>query len=257
MQIKDCKVRYWRCATLFTRGFVIVNKCQTFCFHIPQQHGSQVSIKSCHSKEVACFSVCKPSPARIIILLLPSSTLQTEVLLNKKFSLCSVVNSIWMCCQHTGGYFKIREGGWGAGGAPRVPVQYYMFKISVRRHLANPSSLSVSISATITWHHMEQAARLESLSPKTFSSRSKCRNDTDYTRNLTQDRNKMSAVASAKSGEKILLRLPQVICLGWLTYRSRSTRKCVSNLLRDSSVVTQLEDKEVMRLGFRYIGRLT
>jgi len=67
----------------------------------------------------------------------------------------------------------------------------------------------------------------------------------------------MCAVAPAKSGVKILLRLPQVICLGWLTYRSRSTRSALGVFLRDPSVVTQLEDKEGMRVRFRYIGRLT
>lgn len=79
-----------------------------------------------------------------------------------------------------------------------------MFEMPVR-YLANTSAPSVPISATINWHHMECTAKLENLSPETFGSRSTCRNYTDYTGNLTQDRNKMSAVPSGKSGEKILL----------------------------------------------------
>lgn len=85
------------------------------------------------------------------------------------------------------------------------PYNIMMLEMPVR-YLDNTSAPSVPIFATINWHHMEHTARLENLSPETFRSRSKCKNYTDYTGNLTHDRNQMSAVPSAKSGEKILLK---------------------------------------------------
>lgn len=69
------------------------------------------------------------------------------------------------------------------------------------RYLANTRAPSVPISATINWHHMEDWQ----ISLQRHS-RSKCRNYTDYTGNLTRIRNKMSTVPSVKSGEKIFLK---------------------------------------------------
>lgn len=99
-----------------------------------------------------------------------------------------------------------------------------MFEIPVRRHLANSSSPSLPVSATITGHHMEHTARLGN--PNVGM--------TLITQEIWHRTKKMSAVVPAKTGEKILFKLPQVICLGWFTYRSRSTRKCVSNLSQRS-----------------------
>lgn len=166
----------------------------------------------------------------------------------KKISLCSVVWSIWMCCQHTWKPGKEAEVG-------ALHVSQYntaMFAMPVR-YRANTSAPSEPTSATTNGHHMECAARMENLSPETFRSTVKCRNYIDYTGNLTQDRNKMSAVLSVKSGEKI------EILKSFVWVSSPREAEVLGSVLEiwDPSVVLQMEKKEGMRLGFRYLSRLT
>lgn len=191
---------------------------------------------------MATLSVWSPALPESLLFSCPPSCYRLKYSWNENYnqtnkwkkSVCALWFTAFGCVAST---LENQEGRLRAGVLPMS--QYNMIFEMPARYLANTSTPSVPISATINWHCMEHTARLENLSPETFSSRAKCRNYTDYTGNLTQDRNKISAVTSVKSGQKILLKL-----FAW----ARSPREAevlgTAWEIWDPSVVTQLENKE-------------
>lgn len=147
-------------------------------------------------------------------------------------------------------HMKTRKGGWGQG-SPCVTVQY----CDVCDACEVPCQHQCSFRTNFCHHKLApHGMRCKNgKSPETFRSRVKCRNYIDYIGNLTQDRNKMSAVLSVKSGEKI------EILESFVWVSSPREAEVLGSVLEiwDSSVVLQMEKKEGMRLGFRYLSRLT
>lgn len=130
----------------------------------------------------------------------------------------------------------------GQGALHMSQYNIIMFEIPIRRHLANTSSPSVPISATITWHHTEHTARLENLSSGTFSSRSKSRNDTDYTGNLTQDRNECSGIGQSHE-RKYSSDYLKSHALDSSPTGAELQGSVLAIFLRDPSVITKLEEQ--------------